>query len=77
MQKAVEIEKKNLEREMRLLERLDQADLDVDTIKSTLGLVKEDTIYVSSLPFSCTEQDLKELFEVCGGLQSIRLPENR
>jgi len=40
---------------MRVLERLDQADLDVDTIKSTLGLVKEDTIYVSSLPFSCTE----------------------
>jgi hypothetical protein len=40
MQKAVEIEKKNLEREMRLLEKLDNPDLDLDTLKSTLGLVK-------------------------------------
>lgn len=58
MQKAVEIEKKALEREMRVLERLEQPDLDVDTIKNTLGLVKEDTVYVSSLPFSCTQKDL-------------------
>lgn len=58
MQKAVEIEKKALEREMRVLERLEQPDLDVDTIKNTLGLVKEDTVYVSSLPFSCTQRDL-------------------
>jgi len=39
---------------MRVLERLEQPDLDMDTIKNTLGLVKEDTVYVSSLPFSCT-----------------------
>ena len=77
MQKAVEIEKKALEREMRILERLDRPDLDVETIKSTLGLVREDTIYVSNLPFSCTEKDLQELFGDCGGIVSIRLPENR
>lgn len=77
MQKAVEIEKKALEREMRLLERLDKPDLDVETLKSTLGLVKEDTIYVSNLPFSCTERDLLELFGDCGNLLSVRLPENK
>ena len=77
MQKAVEIEKKALEREMRLLEKLDRPDLDVDTMKSTLGLVKEDTIYVRKLPFSCSERDLQELFGDCGNLLSIRLPENK
>jgi RNA recognition motif. (a.k.a. RRM, RBD, or RNP domain)/FHA domain len=77
MQKAVEIEKKNLEREMRVLERLDRPDLDTETLKSTLGLVKEDTVYVSNLPFSCTEKDLSELFADCGAVTSIRLPENR
>lgn len=55
MQKAVEIEKKNLEREMRILEKLDNPNLDVEQLKNTLGLIKEDTIYVSNLPYSCTE----------------------
>lgn len=59
MQRAVEIEKKNLEREMRLLEKLDDMEnIDMDTLKSTLGLIKEDTIYVSNLPYSVTEKDL-------------------
>ena len=40
MQKAVEIEKRALEREMRVLERLDKPDLDLETLKNTLGLVK-------------------------------------
>lgn len=62
---------------MRLLEKLDNPDLDVDTLKSTLGLVKQDTIYVSNLPYSCTEQDLTKLFGDCGKILSIRMPENR
>ena len=62
---------------MKILERLDNPDLDVDTLKSTLGLIKEDTIYVSNLPYSCTEKDLSELFGDCGKIVSIRIPENR
>jgi RNA recognition motif-containing protein len=77
MQKAVEIEKKNLEREMRLLEQLDRPDLDIDTLRNTLGLIKEDTVYVSNLPYSCTEKDLAELFGDCGTIVAVRLPENR
>lgn len=77
MQKAVEIEKKNLEREMRLLEQLDRPDLDIETVRNTLGLVKEDTVYVSNLPFSCTEKDLRDLFGDCGTIVTVRLPENR
>ena len=78
MQRAVEIEKKNLEREMRLLQKLDDADnIDVEALKSTLGLIKQDTVYVSNLPYSVTEQDLSELFGDCGRILSVRLPENR
>ncbi|CDW73079.1 fha domain containing protein [Stylonychia lemnae] len=78
MQRAVEIEKKNLEREMRLLEKLDNVDnIDMDTLKSTLGLIKQDTIYVSNLPYSVTEQELMELFNDCGKILSIRMPENK
>ena len=77
MQKAVEIEKKNLEREMRLLEQLDRPDLDIETVRNTMGLVKEDTVYVSNLPYSCTEKDLRDLFGDCGNIMAVRLPENR
>ena len=79
MQKAVEMEKKELEREIRRLERLDQAHAsnDMDALKSTLGLVKQDTIYVSNLPYSCTEKDLSELFNDCGKIVSVRIPENK
>jgi hypothetical protein len=44
-----------LEREMRILDKLDDKDLDIETMKSTLGLIKEDTVYVSNLPFTCKE----------------------
>jgi len=77
MQKAVELEKRALEREMRVLERLDKPDLDLETLKNTLGLVKEDTVYISNLPYSCSEKDLRELFGDCGEIISVRLPENR
>ena len=78
MQRAVEMEKRNLEREMRMLEKLDDVgNLDMATLKSTLGLVKEDTLYVSNLPYSCTEEDLGKLFGDCGKILSIRMPENR
>lgn len=77
MQRAIETEKKNLEREMKLLEKLDDPDIDIETLKSTLGLIKEDTIYVSNLPYSCVEKDLQDLFGDCGKILSIRMPENR
>lgn len=77
MQKAVENEKRNLEREMKALEQLDNPDIDVDTLKQTLGFIKQDTIYVSNLPYSCKEKDIRDLFDNCGKILSVRLPENR
>lgn len=62
---------------MRILEKLDNPNLDVNTLKSTLGLIKEDTLYVSNLPYSCTEKDLTDLFGDCGKILSIRIPENK
>ena len=40
MQRAIEQEKKTLEMEMKILEKLDNPDLDMETLKTTLGLVK-------------------------------------
>jgi len=44
---------------MKMLEKLDDVDnIDLDTLKNTLGLIKKDTIFVSNLPYSVTEKDL-------------------
>lgn len=78
MQRAVELETKNLEREMKMLEKLDDVEnIDLETLKATLGLIKKDTIFVANLPYSVTEKDLQDLFNDCGKILSIRLPENR
>ena len=78
MQRAVELETKNLEREMKMLEKLDDVEnIDLETFKATLGLIKKDTIFVANLPYSVTEKDLQDLFNDCGKILSIRLPENR
>lgn len=77
MQRAFEAEQKNLEREVKQLERLDDPNLDREGLMSTLGLIKQDTIYVSNLPYSCTEKDLVELFGDCGKMVSVRIPENK
>ena len=39
MFKAFENEKKTLEREMRLLSKLDDPNIDADTLKNTLGMI--------------------------------------
>ena len=78
MQRAVELETKNLEREMKMLEKLDDVEnIELETLKATLGLIKKDTIFVANLPYSVTEKDLQDLFNDCGKILSIRLPENR
>lgn len=78
MTRAFENEKRALEKEMKMLANLDDhQNISLDLLKSTLGLVKKDTLYVSNLPFSLTEKDLRDLFSDCGKILSVRLPENR
>lgn len=40
MQKHAELIKKNLEREVNMLKKLDDPNLDAETLKSTLGLIR-------------------------------------
>jgi len=75
MRKAMEDQKRDLERQMEHLVKLDNhAELDVDTLKSSMGLVRQDTLYVANLPYHYEEQDIENLFKDCGKVVSIRVP---
>ena len=63
---------------MNRLEKLNSKDeLDVETFKSSFGLVKQDTLYVCNIPYHYEEADLAELFKDCGEVKNVSIPEDR
>ena len=70
----VEKEQNVLAKDLRLLEKLDNPDLDTETLKTTLGLVKQDTVYIWGLAYGVREEDLEDMFADCGKIKSIHLP---
>ena len=78
LQAAYEKRHRSLEQELEILQKLDNKDdLDVQTLKSTLGLVSKDTIFVSNFPYHFEEQDLENLFKDCGKVLNVKIPEDR
>ncbi len=71
-----EQEEKQFERELRQLEKLQDPNLDKESVKEILGLVKQDTVYVGNLEYSVSETDLREFFKNCGKIISIRIPDD-
>lgn len=67
MQQAFEKHHRSLEQELEVLQNLDKKeDLDIQTLKKTLGLVSKDTLFVSNFPYHFEEIDLENLFKDCG-----------
>jgi len=75
--RTFELEKNKLESDLKILESLEGEDLDLETLQKSLGIKKKDTIWVGGLIPSVTEEDMRELFEDCGKIVSIRVPEDR
>uniref|UniRef100_A0A7S3NX51 FHA domain-containing protein n=1 Tax=Euplotes crassus TaxID=5936 RepID=A0A7S3NX51_EUPCR len=71
-----EQEKSKLEKDLKILENLEGEDLDLDTLQKSLGLNKNDTVWVGNLLPSIKEDELREIFEECGKIKSIRIPED-
>lgn len=55
----------------------DQANVDLKTFKSTIGVKREDTIHVSGLPYHFKDEELRLLFKDCGKVVRIAIPEDR
>ena len=66
---------KSLEAEMTHLEKLDaKQDLDIETFKSSFGLVKQNTIHVGNIPYHFEKSHLMDLFKDCGAVLDVRIP---
>lgn len=78
MQREAEEALRQMEIEMTRLEKLNSnEELDVETFKSSFGLVKQDTLYVCNIPYHYEEADLAELFKDCGEVKNVSIPEDR
>lgn len=78
MLQAQEQALKLLEQEMDQLAHLrDEAQIDLNTFKSTIGVAKEDTVHVSNFPYAYNENDLRALFKDCGEIRNVNAPEDR
>lgn len=71
------LEQRVFENELKMLEKLEDPNLDQNSLKEILGLVKQDTVYVENLGSSITEEDLREWFQGCGNIVDVRIPEDR
>jgi len=56
------------------VEELGKPNADPDLIKSSLGLVSDDTIFVANLPENCSINELKEFFGQFGTVKEVRIP---
>ena len=69
---------RSLEAEMTNLEKLDgKKELDIETFKSSFGLVKQNTLHVGNIPYHFEKQDLIDLFKDCGAILDVKIPQDR
>jgi len=54
-----EQEKWNLEEDLKLLGNLKNENIDIDTLKQSIGLKKNDTIFVGGITHSTTEDEVR------------------
>jgi pSer/pThr/pTyr-binding forkhead associated (FHA) protein len=61
--KSFELEKAKLENDLKILENLEDDNVDLETLHKSLGIKKKDTVWVGGLIPSVTEEDIRDLFE--------------
>lgn len=61
--RTFELERSKLENDLKILEKLEGDDLDLETLQKSLGINRNDTIWVGNLLPSSTEEEIRELFE--------------
>jgi len=71
----LERRKRKIDEELEALERLEQGG-DTQALKH-LGLAESDTVRVQHLSYRCREEDLEELFAVCGAVRRVTLRKGR
>ena len=69
-----EIKKKTLEKEKIIYEKLQDVNISKEVLMASLGLVAEDTIFISNLPDSISTQDINEFFKEFGKIKETKLP---
>ena len=72
-----EIKKKALEKDKIIYEKLQESGVSKEILLASLGLVAEDTIFVSNLPETVGEKELRDFFKEFGKIKELKLPFDR
>ena len=77
MKRLYDKERKQLQNELDLIDRLENPNLDSDVIKESFGIENNDeneNIFIGNVPYDATDQGLKEIFEEFGTIKNIKIP---
>jgi len=61
--KSFELEKNKLEKDLKILESLEEENLDLESLQKSLGLNKNDTVWVGNILPSVKEDEIRDVFE--------------
>ena len=77
MKRLYDKEKKQLQNELDLIDKLENPNLDSDVLKQSFGIENNDeneNIFVGNVPYDASEKGLKEIFEEFGTIKNIKIP---
>jgi len=61
--KSFELEKNKLEKDLKILESLEEENLDLESLQKSLGLNKNDTVWIGNILPSVKEDEIRDVFE--------------
>lgn len=65
---------KNLERDVRLLEKIQQGKASHEELKASLGLTLNDTVMAKNLPQKTSHFELQQMFSKYGKIKELKIP---
>lgn len=63
-----------MEEELKHLEKLEDKNIDVETLKQSMGLKNNVTIFVRGITKETTEKDVRDLFQEYGKIKQVSIP---
>jgi RNA recognition motif-containing protein/predicted NAD-dependent protein-ADP-ribosyltransferase YbiA (DUF1768 family) len=67
---------RNLQMDLKILSLQQNLSSKEDVMKAGLGLIKQDTVFLSNLPENSSDKEIREAFEQFGKIADVRLPIN-
>lgn len=76
VQEFLDKKQRNLQMDLKILSLQQNLSSKEEVMKAGLGMIKQDTVFLSNLPENCSEKEIREAFEQFGKIADVRIPVN-